>query len=78
MRGGGGGAFSCTSPVRRGDFVLIVKRSQGDEHSAMVKQLVRMEPERLVLRQFNPDSEFAIPRDSVAGVHLVVGSFEAR
>ena len=65
-------------PVRRGDFVLIVKRSQGDEHSAMVKQLVRMEPERLVLRQFNPDSEFAIPRDSVAGLHLVVGSFEAR
>jgi phage repressor protein C with HTH and peptisase S24 domain/DNA-binding XRE family transcriptional regulator len=67
-----------TRPVRRGDFVLIVKRSIGDEHSALIKQLVRIGEEELVLRQFNPPSEFEIPRENVLGIHLVVGSFESR
>ncbi len=67
-----------TRPVRRGDFVLIVKRSVGDEHSALVKQLVRIGEEELVLRQFNPPDEFEIPRENVLGIHLVVGSFESR
>ena len=65
-------------PVRRHDFVLVVMRSAGDEHSALVKQLIRMDERELVLRQFNPPREFSVPRDEVAGVHLVIGSFEAR
>ncbi|MDP6951311.1 MAG: S24 family peptidase [Alphaproteobacteria bacterium] len=67
-----------TRPVRRGDFVLVVKQSIGDEHSALVKQLVRVGEEELVLRQFNPPSEFEIPRENILGIHLVVGSFESR
>ncbi len=67
-----------TRPVRRGDFVLIVKQSVGDEHSALIKQLVRIGEDELVLRQFNPPNEFEIPRENVVGIHLVVGSFESR
>lgn len=67
-----------TRPVRRSDYVLVVMRSAGNEHSALVKQLVRMDQDELVLRQFNPPSEFAVRRSEVAGVHLVIGSFEAR
>lgn len=65
-------------PVRHGDYVLIVKRSPHNEHSALVKQLVRMDTRRLVVRQFNPPEEFSIPRREVAAVHLVIGSYEAR
>lgn len=67
-----------TRPVRRNDYVLVVMRCAGNEHSALVKQLVRMDQDELVLRQFNPPSEFAVRRSEVAGVHLVIGSFEAR
>ena len=67
-----------TRPVRRNDYVLVVMRSAGNEHSALVKQLIRMDENELVLRQFNPPSEFAVRRSEVAGVHLVIGSFEAR
>lgn len=65
-------------PVRQNDFVLIVKQSEDGEHSAMVKQLVRMEDERLVVRQFNPPEEFEIDRRQIAAVSLVIGSYEAR
>jgi phage repressor protein C with HTH and peptisase S24 domain len=65
-------------PVRHGDYVLIVKRSPHNEHSALVKQLVRMDTRRLVVRQFNPPKDFSIPRREVAAVHLVIGSYEAR
>lgn len=65
-------------PVRQNDFVLIVKQSEEGEHSAMVKQLVRMEDERLVVRQFNPPEEFELDRRQIASVSLVIGSYEAR
>ncbi len=65
-------------PVRQNDFVLIIKQAEDGEHSALVKQLVRMESERLVVRQFNPPREFALDRRGVASVSLVIGSYEAR
>lgn len=46
-----------------------------DEHSAWIKQLVRMEPGQVVLRQLNPARDFALPRHRVAGLHLVVGVY---
>lgn len=65
-------------PVRRNDYVLIVKQAEDGEHSAMVKQLVRMEADQLVVRQFNPPRDFEIDRRDVASVSLVIGSYEAR
>jgi phage repressor protein C with HTH and peptisase S24 domain len=65
-------------PVRQNDFVLIVKQAEDGEHSAMVKQLVRVEADRLIVRQFNPPHEFALDRRDVTSVSLVIGSFEAR
>ena len=65
-------------PVRQNDYVLIVKQSEDGEHSAMVKQLVRMETHRMVVRQFNPPLEFELHRRDIASVSLVIGSYEAR
>jgi len=65
-------------PVRRDDFILIVKQADDGEHSAMVKQLVRVEPDQVVVRQFNPPREFAIARADIANISLVIGSYEAR
>jgi transcriptional regulator with XRE-family HTH domain len=65
-------------PVRQNDYVLIVKQAEDGEHSAMVKQLVRMESDRLMVRQFNPPREFELDRRDVTSVSLVIGSYEAR
>lgn len=65
-------------PVRQNDYVLIVKQAEDGEHSAMVKQLVRMENDRLVVRQLNPPREFEIDRQTISSVSLVIGSYEAR
>jgi phage repressor protein C with HTH and peptisase S24 domain len=65
-------------PVRASDYVLVVKQAEDGEHSALVKQLVRTDTERLVLRQFNPPREFEISNDEVSSVSLVIGSYEAR
>jgi len=65
-------------PVRQNDYVLIVKQAEDGEHSAMVKQLVRTETHRLVVRQFNPPREFELDRKDITSVSLVIGSYEAR
>ena len=65
-------------PVRRNDYVLVVKQSEDGEHSALVKQLVRADTDKLVLRQFNPPNEFEISTEIIASVSLVIGSYEAR
>ena len=65
-------------PVRQNDYVLIVKQAEDGDHSAMVKQLVRMEDDRLVVRQLNPPDEFEIDRRTISSVSLVIGSYEAR
>lgn len=66
-------------PVRRGKDVLVISRDDmdgaGGEHSAWIKELVRLEAEQVVLRQLNPASEFTLPRARVAGLHLVVGVY---
>lgn len=65
-------------PVRQNDYVLIVKQAEDGEHSAMVKQLIRAETDRLVVRQFNPPREFELDRRNISSVSLVIGSYEAR
>ncbi|MFC6216602.1 S24 family peptidase, partial [Fodinicurvata halophila] len=77
-------------PVRRGKDVLVISREiagepeavdafplddTGGEHTAWIKELVRLEADQVVLRQLNPAGEFTLPRAHVAGLHLVVGVY---
>ncbi|WP_245602395.1 XRE family transcriptional regulator [Fodinicurvata fenggangensis] len=45
------------------------------DHSAWIKQLVRLDAGQVILRQLNPARDFALPRHRVAGLHLVVGVY---
>jgi phage repressor protein C with HTH and peptisase S24 domain len=64
-------------PVRRNDYVLVVKQSEDGDHSALVKQLVHIDGNKIVLRQFNPAHEFELSTDDIASVSLVIGSYES-
>lgn len=61
-------------PARRGDDVVVQLYGE-DEFDApfgFLKEFVGWHGSRLVLRQFNPDSEISYDRDKVKSVHLVV------
>ncbi|MBB3065582.1 XRE family transcriptional regulator [Limibacillus halophilus] len=62
-------------PVRRGADVLLVMLSDIDDHEAYIKELVSVTVDNVTLRQLNPDKTFSVPRDRVAGLHLVVGAY---
>ena len=62
-------------PIRRGQDVLVIKRAAGDQHDALVKELVGLDAQRVKLRQLNPDRVFALDRRDVSGLHLVVGVY---
>jgi phage repressor protein C with HTH and peptisase S24 domain len=46
-----------------------------DDHEAYIKELVSVTVDNVTLRQLNPDKTFSVPRDRVAGLHLVVGAY---
>lgn len=59
-------------PVRRGCYVVV----ELTDHQAYIKQLVRLAPDVVELRQFNPDKRFEIPRARVRAIYRVIGSME--
>ncbi len=64
-----------------GDDVVVQLRGPIDDgeevRHVLIKQLVRRRPGVVVLRQFNPSHEFAVPNDQVASVHRVMPWDEA-
>jgi phage repressor protein C with HTH and peptisase S24 domain len=61
-------------PAKPGDGVLIVKQS--DE--ALIKELVRRTESEVVLRQYRPESEFAIPQSDIRLLYRIVGALDVR
>ncbi|MCC7271421.1 MAG: helix-turn-helix transcriptional regulator [Alphaproteobacteria bacterium] len=59
---------------RRMSHVVIVK----SDDTALVKRLVRADPEEIVVRQYNPPAEYAIARREVKAIYLVLGSMDGR
>jgi phage repressor protein C with HTH and peptisase S24 domain len=64
-----------------GDDVVVQLRGptfDGEEvRHVLIKQLVRRRPGAVLLRQFNPDTTFAVPNEQVAAVHRVMPWDEA-
>jgi phage repressor protein C with HTH and peptisase S24 domain len=62
-------------PVKPGDGVLIIKRS--DE--ALIKELVRRTATEVALKQYRPrEEEFTIPQDDIRVIYRVVGALDLR
>jgi phage repressor protein C with HTH and peptisase S24 domain len=62
-------------PVKPGDGVLIIKRS--DE--ALIKELVRRTASEVALKQYRPrEEEFTIAQDDIRVIYRVVGALDLR
>jgi phage repressor protein C with HTH and peptisase S24 domain len=62
-------------PVKPGDGVLIIKRS--DE--ALIKELVRRTATEVALRQYRPrEEEFTLAQDDIRVIYRVVGALDLR
>jgi phage repressor protein C with HTH and peptisase S24 domain len=62
-------------PVKPGDGVLIVKRS--DE--AIIKELVRRTASGVTLRQYHPrEEEFELPQAEIRAIYRIVGALDLR
>jgi phage repressor protein C with HTH and peptisase S24 domain len=62
-------------PVKPGDGVLIIKRS--DE--ALIKELVRRTAGEVTLRQYRPrEEEFALAQDEIRAIFRIVGALDLR
>ena len=62
-------------PVKPGDGVLIIKRS--DE--ALIKELVRRTAGEITLRQYRPrEEEFALAQDEIRAIYRIVGALDLR
>jgi phage repressor protein C with HTH and peptisase S24 domain len=62
-------------PVKPGDGVLIVKRS--DE--ALIKELVRRTATEITLKQYCPrEEEFALPQAEIRTIYRIVGALDLR
>jgi phage repressor protein C with HTH and peptisase S24 domain len=62
-------------PVKPGDGVLIIKRS--DE--ALIKELVRRTETEVELRQYRPrEEQFALPQGEIRALYRVVGALDLR
>lgn len=68
-------------PAGVGDDVVVQLRGptfDGEEiRNVLIKQLVRRRPGGVVLRQFNPNTEFMVANEQVAAVHRVMPWDEA-
>jgi phage repressor protein C with HTH and peptisase S24 domain len=62
-------------PVKPGDGVLIIKRS--DE--AIIKELVRRTESELVLKQYRPrEEQFSLPQEEIRVIYRIVGALDLR
>lgn len=61
-------------PPRPGRDVLVVfKNGDGPEHNAMVKRLVKIGPDNLTLKQFNPPKVFDVDMARVSNIFTILG-----
>nr|WP_283772138.1 XRE family transcriptional regulator [Chelatococcus sp. HY11] len=63
-------------PVARGDFVVVQLAESGETEptEGIVKQFVSQDDESLILHQFNPEQDLAIPIERVRHMHKIVFS----
>jgi phage repressor protein C with HTH and peptisase S24 domain len=62
-------------PVKPGDGVLIIKRS--DE--ALIKELVRRTESEVALRQYRPrEEEFTLAQEDIRVMYRIVGALDLR
>lgn len=59
---------------RRNCHVVIRKT----DDTAVVKRFVRDEPDRLIVRQYNPPAEYAIAKSDVKEIFVVIGAMDGR
>jgi transcriptional regulator with XRE-family HTH domain len=65
-------------PANAGDDVLVVKSDGNGHHEALVKTLVSTDDRQIRMKQYNPPEEFALDRDGIHGVYLIVGKYHRR
>lgn len=65
-------------PPGPGDFVVAQLSDEGSDDIAtiLVKQLVRQSSREIVLRQFNPEAIFTVPRSRIVRLHRIMGLAE--
>lgn len=59
-------------PPRRGDDV-VVQLEDDKARTAIVKEFVSADNDHITLRQYNPDTEISLPRESVVSIHPICG-----
>ena len=67
------GYVDPSRPPSPGDFVVVQLTDGTNDHviTVLVKQLVKVNGNHYVLRQYNPQLEFSIPRGRVARLHRI-------
>lgn len=65
---------SPAAPVANGDDVVLrLISSVGGRAKVLIKELVRLNPAFVELRQFTPDVAFRVESSAIAAIHKVVG-----
>jgi len=64
-------------PRRQSDVILIRREPDGTPH-ALIKHLVGWTDETWRVRQYNPPSEYELPRGEWAEIETIVGRYNAR
>lgn len=66
--------ISPSKPVRPSDYVILCLRGSapGEPERCFIKRLVRRHPDRVEVRQFNPDKIIAFPIAAIARIHRVL------
>ena len=63
-------------PPARDDYVLLTAtREIGNETAALVKRLVKIEPQHWVVRQYNPSREFRLARKEWQAIFKVIAIY---
>lgn len=65
---------AAQKPVRPGDYVIICLkgRAPGEPERCFIKRLVRRHPDRVDVRQFNPDKVMTFPAAEIVRMHRVL------
>lgn len=61
-----------TKSVMKSRFVLV----ETTEHRGFIKQFIGWQEDNLIVRQFNPPKDIAIPKQDVLRIMLVIGSLD--
>ena len=66
--------ISPSKPVRPSDYVILCLRgaAPGEPERCFIKRLVRRHPDRVEVRQFNPDKVLTFPTATIARMHRVL------